>query len=408
MTTNYVAPQSAQKLFFTNNTRYVALTGSDVNGNDGSIDRPFRTIGAAITASASGGAVLVGPGTFAEQVNIIKSIYVSALVPGATVIDCATPAVASLTITGTVATQRVVWEGIDVNNSNNASAASVALSIVGGGVAGNYVFKNCKILAGSTTANAATAISFAGNAGNGTKVLIQSPRVMGGLLHTVAHTLDDVIYNNCYFERGPAIWLLVAGAAAGNIRLDSCRMQGATGTEYIEYGNAAATTAILNLGSSRIVAYLNMNTTGAGYVNIEDSSVSYVQPNSAARLNQIVRYINGDYLRIALINTDLDPAAPAAVTMYQVPANRRFNPERVVTTNRGAAASGAALNYRYNGTGAGSVVNALGVAALATGSTVNTCVQDSLAAGVNLQFDIVAASTTDADRADAIVYGRLT
>lgn len=407
MTLQYVAPVTASKLFFNpGNTFYVALTGSDTNGNDGSVDRPFRTLQFAVTTAASGDCILMGPGTFAEAVVINKSLYISALVPGATVLDFATAVASSLTVTGTVANQVVVWEGIDIANTNNAATTSVALTINNtGGVAGTYVFKNCRITGGSTTANAATAVSFTGAAGNATRVYIQSPRIVGCHLLTAAHASDVVSYSNCEFVCGPAIWMRITGTSAGNFYIHSSILRGTTGTEYIEYGNAAATTAILTLISSRLNCYLRMNSTAAAnLVNINDSSVTYTTSN---QLNQRVIYYNGDYLKIVMMNLDLDPGAPAAVTMYTVPAGRRFNPERAVTTNRGAA-SGAAFNYRYNGTGAGSVVGAIGVGALAAGSTVNTVLQDSIAAAGTLQFDVVAASTTDADRGEASVMGRLT
>ena len=405
MTQSYVSPATASKLFFNNHSYYVATYGSDVDGADGSVDRPFRTIGKAITTAASGDCILVGPGTYAEQVNVTKSLYISALVPGATQVSIATAAASALTITGTVAGQRLVWEGIDIINTNNAGATSVALTVVGGGVAGNYSILNSKILAGSTTANASTAVNFTGNVGNATLLTIMSPRVMGANLITAAHASDDVVYNNCYFERGPAIWFRITGGVLANVRLNSCVMQGATGTEYIEYGNGAATVTLLNITSSKLNAYLRMNTTGAGYVNIQDSSVSYTTAN---QLNQIVRYINDcDYYRINLMNIDLDPGAPAAITMFTVPAGRRFNPQRAVTTNR-LAATGAALNYRYNGTGAGSVVGAVGAGALPSGSTVEAVTQDSIAPAGTLQFEPTAASTTDTDRGEATVWGRLT
>jgi len=309
-----------------------------------------------------------------------------------------------LTITGTVANQTLLWEGIGIANTDNTGTTSLALAVIGGAVAGTYVFKNCNIVGGSPTLNAGTAVSFTGNAGNGTILDIQSPSVIGGHYLNMLHAADQVIYRNCSFVCGPAIWMRIIGNAAGNVSVIASTLRGTTGTEYIEFGNGAAVTAILNLISSKLNCYLRLNTTAAGYVNIEDSEVTYITANQA---DQIVRYVNGDYITIQMMNIDLAPGAvPAPHTMYTVPALRHFYPERVVTTNR-LADSHAALVYQYNGTAGGSVVGPVGAASLRQGSTINTCLIDPMAAAAVLEFSVTTASLTDADRGEAKVMGRL-
>ena len=397
----YVAVPSASKLFFNNaNTFYVALTGSD-SGNDGSVDRPLRTIQAAVTAAASGDCILVGPGNFAETVAINKNLSISALVPGATSVNCATAAVTTLTVTGAVANQTLSWEGIHIVNSDNSGITSLALAVIGGGVAGTYVFRNCNIIGGAETANAGAAVSFTGNAGNGAIVDIQSPKIVGAHYINILHAADEVIYRECTFDRGPALWMRVIGNAAGNVKIIASTHRGLTTTEYIEYGNAAATTALLSLISSKMNCYLRLNTTAAGYVTIEDSSVTYTTSN---QVNQVIRYVNGDYIRFNMQNIDLNSAAIR--TMYTVPgAGRYFCPERVQTANRGAVTGGGPLQYRYGGTGAATVV-AMVVGNLAQGTTVNTVVQDAIVSGGTLKFEVAVAANAGSV-GEATVWGRL-
>lgn len=399
MTQSYVTPHL--KVFWNNGTYYVSKNGLDTN--NGAVDTPFLTIGAAITAAPSGSTILVGAGVYAEQVAIAKSLYIAAMVPGSTSVSIATNAANAVLITGTVATQRVYWEGIDIINTDNVNTTSVALAIVGGGVAGQYVFRNLQILAGTVGANAATAVNIAGNGANATIVDIESNNLMGGHLLNTASTGDVFMYRNCNFSLGPAIWMRITGAAAGWVKIINSVMQGLTTTEYIEFGNAAATASVLNTIGSRFNAYLRMNVNaGTGYVLNQNSAFSYTAYNQA---NQIIQYQNGDYLTLQMQNIDLNAAA--ARTIYAVPAGRQYLPEYVTTTNRGAN-TGAGLVFRYNGTGAGSIVIAVGAAALNQGTRVQTVVKDRVNGGGGLvQFETTFASGTPGDVGEATVVGRL-
>lgn len=396
MTRRFMTPHI--KAFWNANTWYVSKAGNDANA--GTVDAPFLTVQAAVTAAASGDAILVGRGAYNEQLAINKSIYIAALVPGATSIAIAANAANAVTITGTVATQRVYWEGIDIINTDNTGATAVALAIVGGGVAGQYVFRNCRILAGITAANAATACNIAGNAGNATIVDIDSAQIMGAHLLNTLSAGDVFSYHNCVFTLGPAIWMRLTGNAAGWVKVINSELLGQTGTEYIEHGNGAATVTVFNPINSRFNGYLRMNTTGAGYTLNQGSSFTYTAYN---QVDQIVQYQNGDYLTVSMYNINLN--ANAAHTMYTVPAGRQYLPDYAATTNRGAN-TGALLVFRYNGTGAGSIVAAVGAAALNQGTRVQTVVKDRVNAAGTVQFEVTAASGA-ADVGDATVIGRL-
>ena len=398
MTQSYVTPHL--KTFWNSNTFYVSKMGADTN--NGAVDTPFLTMAAAVTAAASGDTIMVGRGTYAEQLVINKSLYVGAEVPGSVNLQIAVNAASALTVAGTVANQRLFWEGINIVNTDNTGATAVALTITNAGVvAGHYIFRNCRISAGTAGGpNAATAVSFTGNVGAPTLIDIESPIIMGAHLLAVASAGDVVMYRNSTFTLGPAIWMRITGGVAGWVKVINSKMLGGTGTEYVEFGNGAATVAIFNPIDSMFNAYLRMNTTGAGYVLNQGSQFSYTTPN---QVDQIIQYQNGDYLTINLQNISI--FAAAAHTMYTVPVGRRFLPERVVTTNRGA--NTGADTYRYNGSAAQSILADLGApTAIAHGSRVNVCLVDAAAAGANIQFENRVGSGA-ADFIEATVAGRL-
>lgn len=61
---------------FAQNTWHVSISGSDVEG-DGSHTKPWRTIQHAIDRAGRGDTIVVGPGTYNEQLNISKSIILT-------------------------------------------------------------------------------------------------------------------------------------------------------------------------------------------------------------------------------------------------------------------------------------------------------------------------------------------
>src|SRR5689334_15556907 len=57
----------------TNSLAYVALTGSDANG-DGTSARPWRTLQTAFERATPGTTVLVGPGTYSDEFLVTRQV----------------------------------------------------------------------------------------------------------------------------------------------------------------------------------------------------------------------------------------------------------------------------------------------------------------------------------------------
>jgi hypothetical protein len=159
----------------------------------------------------------------------------------------------------------------------------------------------------------------------------------------------------------------------------------------------------LSIGSTVLAGVLDLNNNaGTGIVVL--TAGTQIGTITASQADQVVqKWLGEDEFKITMYNIDLN--AIAAHTMYTVGGGRRFNPHTARSINRGAN-SGALLDYRFNGTGAGSVVAAVGAGALNQGIKNETVVQDSIAPAGTLQFDVTVASGA-ADFADAEVIGRL-
>lgn len=395
--TRFVEPWAPE---FTGNSWYVGKNGSDASATGrGSMDKPFLTIQNAITLATAGDRIYVGQGVYAETIVVPKTLYISAITPGSVTVQIAAAVTSTVTYNGTQTGG--VWDGINIVNINNAAATSIALRMdnSGGLLAGKFVFTKCNILAGvAGGAVLASAVSITGNNAAALNIEIDSPRIMGGQL-IAGGNADNIIFKDCLWPEGPQDWFLVTGG--GHVFIRGSVLLGGF-TERVNFGGAAATTAIVHLESSHLncLVYLN-NLAGTGYVVMRDVGGIYAVTNN--QRNNIVHYEDGDYLTIQM--QSLDANAAGLVPMYTVPGGRRFFPERVTTSNK-VAATGAAFNYQYNGSGLASIVAAVGAGAFALGTTVNTCLADIVPIAGVVSITITA-STQAGDRVDATVKGRL-
>jgi len=388
-------------VFSTANATYVSTGGIDATA-DGSQARPYATIQAAVTAATALDHIVVMPGTYTENVVVDKQLYFGCLVPGSATLSNTTAAGSVLSFTG-AATDGCFWDGINITNLSAAGAAAIALNFTGfAGMAGQFFFRNCQINSG---AGASTAVNFAGLAANPITVDIEGVRINGGNLIAMADVDDLVIFRNCTFATGPANWFQLTGTVAANLQLISCDLLGLGGTETFNHGNNTAATAISTLRDCRINGALNLNTTAAtGYVVCNGGTwVRNITYGSDSQ--RMHKHIGGDEWEFGVYSIPLN--AVAATTLYTNPAGRTFVPSQVFTENRGAA-SGAALQYRYNGTGNGSIVAAVGAAALPIGVQPETVLNDEVAAAGTIQFDVTIGSGVGGDRANAHVRGFVT
>jgi hypothetical protein len=116
-----------------------------------------------------------------------------------------------------------------------------------------------------------------------------------------------------------------------------------------------------------------------------------------------LRYV-GQWLEVNCLNVNIN--AIDDTEFYTVPAGHTFQPMECQTINRDAA-SGAALVYQFDGTGAASVVAAVGAAALGVGITTETIVRDVMAAAAVLSWNVTTASGGAGDLGDCRVTGLL-
>jgi len=382
--------------FYTANSLYVS-TGGNTAGN-GTINQPFSTIQAAVTAATAGDHIVVMPGTYTENVVVPTRLYIGAMIPGTATLSNNTAAGSVLTFTG-AACDGGFWDGINVVNTNNAAATSVALRIIGvAGMAGQFFFRNCRLSGGT---GVGTAFRFDGFAANPLTVDVESVRVIGGNILEILNATDLVTFRNTIFVNGPQDWFVLTGNAAGTCQLIGCDLLGTGGTERFNYGGAAATTALATLRDCRINGAMHLNTTSAaGMVFVNGGTwlrnVTYGSANQ-----HMHKHIGGDEWELGLYNVSLN--AIAETIIYTNPAGRTFMPSQVFTENRGAA-SGALLIYRYNGTGAASIVAAVGAAALPIGVQPEVVLNDEVAAAGTVTLDVTAASGA-ADFANCHVRG---
>jgi len=372
------------KPFWSGGAVYVSTGGNDTTGN-GTLDQPYLTIQTAINNAANNDMILVMPGTYIEQLTIAaNTLYFGAMVPGSVTVQFATAGQSAVTFNAAAA--GCFWEGINITHTDNGNAASAALTVdnSAAGLTGQFIFRKCRLTAGTGTPQA-TIIT--GAAGVATTVDIESCRAIGGNQVTIGNVGDLITYRDCMFVNGPVDWFRVTGGAAGTCQLINCDLLGTAGTETFDYGNAAATTAIAVIRNSRLNGALHLNTTAAGgyvIVNKETWVRNVTYTGNSLRMH---KHLGGDEWEFGVYNVDCN--GTPTVTIYTIPAGRTFHPAEVITENRAIATAGT-TNYRYNGTGAASIVAAVGAGAIQPGCDPETVLNDSVAAAGTIVFDVTA------------------
>lgn len=398
MTTQFVEPWAPE---FTGTSWYVSKNGSDTSdAGRGSMDKPYLTIQNAINLASAGDRIYVARGVYAEAVTVNKTLYISAIVPGSVTVQIAAALSSAVTYSGTQTAG--VWDGINIVNTNNAAWTSIALNFnnIAGTMTGKYIFTKCNILGGVAGGGVlASAVVAAGNNAAAVQVEIDSPRMLGGQ-QILMGTGDTITFRDCFWTEGPQDWFGIT--AGGTVYIKGCVLLGAGTTERINFGGATALSAILCLESSHIngLLYLN-NAAGTGYVICRDVGGLYAITNN--QRDNIVQYWDGDYVTIQM--QSINANANGNHTLFTVPAGRQFFPERVTTSNK-VQATGGAFNYQYNGSGAASIVAAVGAGAFALGTTVNTCLADVVPAAGTVVMGVTASGQAG-DLVDATVRGRL-
>jgi len=386
---------------------YVSKNGSDTTG-DGSQSRPYLTIGAAYTASVAGSTIMVGPGTYTETLNIAKDINVLEMEKGTVIISGTVVGGAVLTFTPAAA-GIIARFNCSVQNLNNATAADVAVFVNNAaGLGTAYIVIDGALISGGAVG---TAISVFGDVAGGAaatqvKVVNVDNSIAGAVAVQLYTATDYLWFNCCNFTGGAAAWFNVTGGAGtlGRVLLSNCLLAQALAAEVLDFGGGAACGTTLSIGSSVIAGTLELNNNaGAGIVVLTaGTQIGTILVTLAD--NVIQKWLGEDEFTITIYGVDANAIAPH--TMYTVPGGRRFNPHTARTFNRGAATA-AALNYRVNGTGNGSVVAAVGIAAVAQGIVNEAVVQDSIAPAGTLVFDITAGSGFAGDVLDMAVTGKL-
>lgn len=378
---------------------HVDTAGNDDTG-DGHIETPYLTIAAAQAAAVAGDTLVIGPGTYTETLVFNTNIRLKARIPGTVIINGTVAAGAVVTVSGAAISVR--FSGIDITNLSAAGAAAVALRVdnTGATVTGPILFEDGALTSG---AGVSRAFDFVGAAGGGLRVDIKRATLTGTILITAANAADHIWMDTVEFGGGAAAWFNVVGNVAANVWLSNFLLPAAAAGEVLDFGGGAACGVVLGLGSGVIAGGLNLNNlAGAGGVVM--TAGTQIGQITALQDNQVVhRWYGEDELGITCYHIDANAVAPT--TIYTVGAGRRFNPHTARTINRGAA-TGALLNYRFNGTGNGSVVAAVGAGALAQGIANEVVIQDSIAPAGTLQFDVLAGSGV-AEFVDCEVIGRL-
>ena len=378
---------------------FVDKLGNDDTGT-GTIEEPYLTIAAAYAAYPTR-TIVVGPGIYTETLVFNTAVRIQARIPGTVTISGTVAAGAVVTVSG--AAVRVRFSGINITNLSAAGAAAIALHVdnTGATVTGPIVFEDGVLTSG---AGVSRAFEFTGAAGGGLRVDVKRAVITGTINVVCANAADLIWHDTVEYVGGAAAWFNVTGNVAAQVWLSNFLLPAAAAGETLDFGGGAACAVVLGLGSGVIAGTLALNNlAGAGGVVM--TAGTQLGTINALQANQVVhRWYGEDELGITAYHVDANAIAPTV--MYTVGAGRRFNPHTVRTINRGAA-TGAVLNYRYNGTGNGSVVAAVGAGALAQGIANEAVVQDSIAPAGTLVFDITAASGAAGDFVDAEVIGRL-
>lgn len=380
---------------------YVDKLGNNTTGT-GAIERPYLTVAAAIAAAVAGDTVIVGSGVYAETGLIInKQINLFALIPGTVAIQLSTAAGSILTVSG--AAIAPIIDGINVVNLSAAGAAAIALTVnnTGATITGPVIFRNGTISSG---AGASRALAFVGAAGGGLALYIQRAVIVGTYNLALAHAADFVVFYDIVATGGAAAWFNITGTA-GRVIMNGFLLAAAAAAETLNFGGAAACGVVLSISNSGIAGSLTLdNLAGTGYVEMTPSA-QFAQTFAAQNNQLVVKLLGNDEVCFTMHLIDAN-GAPGTIALYTVPALRTFNPHTVRTMNTGVA-TGAALNYQINGSGAGTVVAAVGAGVLNPGIANEIVLQDQVPAASVLEFQLVAASGQAGDTLDCEVFGRL-
>jgi len=383
---------------------YVAKNGDDALG-DGSITQPYLTVQAGITAlGVGGGAVLVGPGTYTEQLALTTSVDIIEMTPGTVTIQETAIGGAVITVTPP-ATDIIVRIKCSVVNLSNASAADMAIHVNNvAGLGTGLVF-----ISGADTISGGAAGQFLRVTGDNaaqtefTRVILEDCEHLIGAFASVLEAATDVVrFNNCLYEGGNAAWMDVSGPA-GDVIIANCLQAAAAAGEVIDYGLGTAVGCSLHIGSSVLAGQLSLNSNaGTGIVHL--SAEARIGRITSTLANQSIhRWLGGDDLLVQLLNIDI--AAGATLTLYTPPAGFIANPfeARVVNTLIGAP-TGAGFSYSFDGTAPGSVVAIVGAAAVVAGVTNCVVVIDAFPNPTPLTFTVVAGGAPgDTINVEAVV-----
>jgi len=374
------------------------LLGSNTQG-DGSFDKPLRTLLAGYTLATAGQTVVAGPGTYAETLAWIKRVHLDEMIPGTVTIANAVVGGAVFTLGGAAGTSRIKVQAI--TNTNNATVADVAIAITNATPAALVFEVEVGLLDGGLLGSALTFVGDATNA-QPTVLRLNAKAITGSMTITTANAADLCQIAAPAHTATPATWGTVTGGAgtAGLVRF----MLRSTAAGILNLGNNTAMGCDVNFEAGAWIGgelYLH-NNAGAGIVRFfGDAGADAI---FAAIVNQVYHKQSGHWLEVNLLNKDLN--AIADTNFYTVPVGQTFLPLEVTSINR-LAATGAALIYQYDGTGAASVVAAVGAGALAFGMTNNAVVRDLMAAAAVLSWNVTTATGVPGDLGDARVRGIL-
>jgi len=375
----------------------VDKNGNDTEGN-GSLLKPFLTVQEGVDNANLNDTVLIGPGLYPEILAITQSVNIQEFVKGTVTLQGDVLGGAVVTITP--ADDTIVRIDCNVVNIRDTGPGDIAVQVDNTGGAGFcLVYFRGELLDGGASG---TALQVDGDAGltEYTQVVLENVEdVHGGLLYGLQTALDLVRFNNVVFTGGLAVWMQITGAA-GRVLIANSLLAAATNGETIDYGAGGACGVNLDIGSSAIAGTLNLNNNaGTGLAVI----------TAGTQLGDVVGVLNNQILRTWLGENDIlvraynvDVGAPVNVTMITPEAGHNLNPYEVRVINEGAA-TGAGVVFQFDGTGAASVVAAVGAAAVNPGVMNCVVVQDSIANPNGLDFNVTAGGNPgDVLQAEAV------
>lgn len=272
----------------TDNVLWVDESGDDSTAIAGRLDRPWLTIGGALAATASGDAVLVRPGAFAESSLVVPTGVALVSEGGASVTSITGAAATGTRITVSAGAR---FEGFTVTIPNDASAAVA-----------------CPHAAGVATINYLT-LNGTGGAGIGL-LLSNTGKVICAEVRYGSGDCDAIIE-----------------ATAGILALDACHVPGSAGAVAVGIrlsGGARGQIIHPNMGAPSIVS--GVQVFDAIFIGI---GVNLFNMTNAIRIsdNTADIRITGGLLEAVTNNILVDPGLTGAggVTRIQVQMEPKFS-----------------------------------------------------------------------------------